>query len=149
MTPPVPRVEVTTIIRAPRERVFDAWLSAERLGRFLCAGDTHVAHVEVDARVGGSFHVVMASERGRSDHRGRYVEIEPPERLRFTWMSAATGGAATMVTVTFEAVDEGTRLTLIHVGLPDDTAVARHESGWQSIVLKCRDACAAAAEGLA
>jgi uncharacterized protein YndB with AHSA1/START domain len=107
-----------------------------------------VAHVEVDARVGGSFHVVMASERGRSDHRGRYVEIERPERLRFTWMSAATGGAETMVTVTFEAVDEGTRLTLIHVGLPDDTAVARHESSWQSIVLKCRDACAAAAEGL-
>lgn len=70
---PGPRVEVTTIIRAPRERVFDAWLAPERLARFLCAGDTHVASIGVDPRAGGSFHVVMASERGRSDHRGQLV----------------------------------------------------------------------------
>ena len=134
------RVEVTTTIRAPRERVFDAWLSADRLGRFLCAGDTHVASVEVDAHVGGSFHVVMANDVGRYDHRGRYLEIERPGRLRFTWISPATHGAETIVTVTFEAVEDGTRLTLVHVDLPDASAAARHERGWHSILLKCGDA---------
>ena len=48
MTEPRPRVEVATTIRAPRERVFDAWLDPDRLARFLCAGDTHVARIEVD-----------------------------------------------------------------------------------------------------
>jgi uncharacterized protein YndB with AHSA1/START domain len=135
-----PRVEVTTTIRADRERVFDAWLDPDRLARFLCAGDTHVARIEVDAHVGGEFHVVMAGERGEFDHRGRYVEIARPERLRFTWISAATGGAQTDVTVTFECVDEGTRVTLVHVGLADQTAATRHQGGWHSILRKCADA---------
>jgi uncharacterized protein YndB with AHSA1/START domain len=132
-----PRVEVTTTIRAARERVFDAWLDPDRLARFLCAGDTHVARVEVDARVGGCFTVVMASDRGESDHRGRYVEIVRPERLRFTWISAATGGAETDVTVTFDAIGEGTRVTIVHVGLADETIAQRHRGGWHSIADKC------------
>ena len=140
MTDGAARVEVTTTIRATRERVFDAWLDPVRLARFLCAGDTHVARVAVDARLGGTFHVVMASEEGEFDHRGRYVEIARPERLRFTWISAATGGAETDVTVTFESIAEGTRVTLVHVGLPDEAAAKRHHGGWQSILSKCGDA---------
>jgi uncharacterized protein YndB with AHSA1/START domain len=130
---------LTTTIHAPRERVFDAWVTPDLLGRFLCAGDTHVASIEVDARVGGSFRVVMANERGRYDHQGRYLEIERPERLRFTWVSAATNGGETDVTVTFDTVDEGTRVTLTHVGLPDAASATRHEGGWQSILGKCCD----------
>jgi len=135
-----PRVEVTISIRAPQERVFDAWLTPDRLARFLCAGDTHVASVQVDARVGGSFHVVMASDRGRHDHRGQYLEISRPQRLRFSWVSPATNGEETIVTVTFEPNEEGTRLTLVHLGLPDATGAARHEVGWQSILRKCQEA---------
>jgi uncharacterized protein YndB with AHSA1/START domain len=130
------RVEVTTVIRAPRETVFDAWLTPDRLVHFLCAGDTRVAAIEVDARVGGEFHLVMANERGRYDHRGRYLEIERPSRLRFTWISAATDGAETEVTVTFDDADSGTRVTLVHVGLRDPRAAERHQSGWQSILDK-------------
>src|SRR5262249_5566333 len=85
-----PRVEVAITIRAPRERVFDAWLDPNHLARFLCAGATRVARIEVDAREGGQFRIVMASDRGEYDHRGRYVEITRPERLRFTCTSAAT-----------------------------------------------------------
>jgi len=134
-----PRVEVAITIRAARERVFDAWLDPDRLARFLCAGATHVACIEVDAREGGQFRVVMASERGEYDHRGHYLEIARPERLRFTWTSASTSGVATDVTVTFEETDEGTRVTLVHVGLPPEAA-AEHTRGWRSILQKCRDA---------
>ena len=137
MTTPPRRVEVSTTIRAPRERVFDAWLTPDRMARFLCAGDTHVANLEVDARVGGAFRIVMASARGSSDHHGRYLEICRPERLRFTWASPATKGADTDVTVTFDSVEEGTRVTLVQVGLPDARAVEQHQWGWRSILAKC------------
>jgi uncharacterized protein YndB with AHSA1/START domain len=99
-----------------------------------------VASAEIDPRVGGSFHVVMANHRGRYGHRGRYLEIERPEGLRFTWLSAAMQETETIVTLTFESTEDGTRLTLVHVDLPDDTAVARHESGWQSVLRKCDEA---------
>ena len=133
------RAEVTTTIKVAREEAFDAWLSADRLARFLCAGDTHVESVEVDPRVGGAFRIVMANDRGSYEHRGRYVEIERPRRLRFTWASAATNGNDTEVTVTFQALDEGTRVTLVHVSLPDAPAGERHERGWTSILAKYRD----------
>lgn len=141
------RVEVTTTIRSPREQVFDAWLNADRLSRFLCAGDTHVASIDVDAQAGGAFYVVMSNDRGRYEHRGRYLEIARPERLRFTWASAATNGAETTVTVTFESVKDGTRLTLVHINLPDGAAVTRHEGGWQSILRKCGEACSGSESG--
>lgn len=74
---------------------------------------------------------------GSAEARGRYLEIERPERLRFTWISAATPDAESIVTLTFESTEDGTRLTLVHVDLRNDTAAARHESGWQSILRKC------------
>ena len=129
------RVEVSCTIRAQREAVFDAWLTPERMKRFLCAGDTHVREARVDPRVGGEFHIVMANDRGEYDHRGRYVEIDRPARLRFTWASAATDGQDTDVIVTFETVDEGTRVTLVHSGLSESQA-GRHEAGWRSILQK-------------
>src|SRR5262249_14255504 len=86
-----------------------------------------------DARVGGWFRVVMASDRGEYDHRGQYLEITRPERLRFTWTSAATNGVATDVTVTFEEIDEGTRVTLVHIGLPTDATVTEYTGGWLRI----------------
>ena len=137
MSAPARRVEVVTTIRAPRERVFDAWLTPERMARFLCAGNTRVDVIDVDPRVGGAFRIVMADDRGACEHRGRYVEIRRPERLQFTWSSAATGGADTDVTITFEPVPEGTKVTLVHLGLPDETTAQRHEGGWRSILAKC------------
>ena len=133
-----PRVEVSTVIRQPRDVVFDAWVDPERMARFLCAGDTHVAAIDVDARVGGGFRIVMANDRGTYDHHGRYLEIDRPMRLRFTWTSASTGGNDSEVTVRFEEVDGGTKITLVQVGLPDAAASQRHERGWQSILDKCR-----------
>ncbi len=139
MTSSARRVEVTTLVHAPRELVFDAWLTPARLASFLCAGDTHVAALEVDPRVGGAFRVVMRNDRGEYDHRGRYLEIERPTRLRFTWASEATNGEETEVTVTFQSVDDSTRVVLVHVGLADGETGVRHERGWQSILAKYAD----------
>jgi uncharacterized protein YndB with AHSA1/START domain len=137
VTTPRPTVEVSAIIRAPREQVFDAWLTPARLGSFLCAGDTHVSALELDPRVGGEFRVVMTGERGSSEHRGRFLEIDRPRRLVFTWASPATNGVDTPVAITFEAVDGGTRLVLVHEGLSDREMAKRHVGGWTSILTKC------------
>lgn len=90
------RVEVTTTIKVPREHVFDAWLTADRMARFLCAGDTHVASVEVDPRVGGAFRVVMANAKGSYDHRGRYVVISGNYMVVSEWTFRVVQGSASL-----------------------------------------------------
>src|SRR5829696_8458978 len=68
-------------MKVGREKAFDAWLSADRLARFLCAGDTHVESVEVDPRVGGAFRVVMASADGAALPPSRPVSHHRPPAL--------------------------------------------------------------------
>jgi uncharacterized protein YndB with AHSA1/START domain len=99
-----------------------------------------VSSLDVDPRIGGAFRLVMSSARGDVEHRGRYLEIDRPNRLRFTWNSPATNGEDTEVTVTFEAVDDATRVTLVHIGLTDAEQRKRHQAGWQSILEKLQSA---------
>ena len=85
---------------------------------------------EVDARVGGEFRIVMVRDAAEQLHTGRYLEIDRPRRLVFSWSSPATGHRDSIVTVTFRARGGATLVEIRQVGLPDDEARAGHEEGW-------------------
>jgi len=82
-----PIVRVTRTIRAPAERVFDAWLDPAMIPRFIVGPDVRdeeLVHVQVDARVGGRFSFLVRRGGQAIDHVGTYREIERPRRLVFT-----------------------------------------------------------------
>jgi uncharacterized protein YndB with AHSA1/START domain len=85
-------------------------------------------HAALDARAGG----VFAVDIGPNHARGSFVEVEPPERVAFTWgwegSDLVPPGSST-VTVTFEAKDGGTLVRLTHSGLPSGEDI-RHTHGW-------------------
>ena len=70
----------------------------------------------------------------RFEHSGRYVVIERPLRLVFTWISAGTDHRLSLVTVVFTPCDGGVRIDLEHEGIPDAERALRHERGWDSIL---------------
>lgn len=130
------RVVLERILPAAPGDVFAAWTTAEVLEMFMCPGDVTVAQVEVDARVGGRFRIVMR-EGGRDlDHRGVYRVLEPGRRIVFTWASAATAGRDTLVTIELTPHEDGTRMLLIHEELLDEGAVRSHQRGWTTIAEK-------------
>jgi uncharacterized protein YndB with AHSA1/START domain len=129
---------VRRLIPVPRERVFAAWLDPASLARWMCPGEVTRTMAEVDARVGGKFRIVMAHGRGDGDHWGEYLAIEPPALLSFTWISANTGLAPTIVTIEFLQRGASTELVLTHRRLPD-TKVETHRKGWTDIVRKLGD----------
>ena len=128
-------VVVTRVIAAPREEVFAAWLDPESVAQWMQPGDVTHASVEIDARVGGKFRIVMQHGRGDAEHWGEYLDIDPPSRLSFTWISANTNREATIVTIELRDAAGGTELTLTHRRLPPDK-VAEHQKGWNDIVRK-------------
>ncbi len=132
----VPTVEITKILPARREDVFAAWLDADGMCQWMCPGDIKKTEVEIDARVGGKYRILMRGGDGNYEHTGEYVEIAPPERISFTWVSHnAVDGSL----VTIELRDRGndeTELVLTHERLPSTESVARHTSGWTSILDK-------------
>ena len=126
---------VRRVLPVPRERVFAAWLDPALMARWMCPGDTRSATVELDPRVGGAFRIVMHHGRGDADHRGEYLIIDPPARLSFTWISAATEFRPTVVTVELFERGTGTELVLTHRDLPAAKLDA-HRQGWTDIVAK-------------
>lgn len=73
---------VSRTFAAPRELVFQAWSSAERVQQWFCPAGYIVPQAQVDFRIGGAFHVCMRSASGQ-DHwtRGTFTEIVPQTRL--------------------------------------------------------------------
>jgi uncharacterized protein YndB with AHSA1/START domain len=134
MTPP--SLRIVRRLPARPEKVFDAWIDAESLRVWMCPGEMRVVAVDVDARVGGEFRIVMRGAQGDVEHTGQYREIRRPERLVFTWTSRITGGCETLVTIELRAQGKDTELILTHEQVPDDEARRLHQGGWTSIVEK-------------
>ena len=82
-------VRVTHRFAASAERVYDAFLDPARAGRFLFATATgHIVRCEIDARVGGSFTIVDRRAGEDVAHTGRYVALERPRLIVFTFSVA-------------------------------------------------------------
>ena len=134
---PAPQTSPVTVrlqrtFQAPREKVFQAWTRPEDLKRWSAPGDLTTPIAEVDLRVGGRYRIDMRAPDGTL-HRvtGTYREVDPPNRLVYTWLWETTPGATeTLVTVEFHDRAGRTEVVLTHERLPDAEARARHEHGW-------------------
>lgn len=122
-------------LHAPREQVFDAWLQPDTLAKFMMpAPEVTIPEVEVDARVGGAFLIVMQVGERKMPHRGEYRSIRPHDEIAFTWVSDNSRGDS-LVTLTFEAVSESeTLLTLHQRGFDSEEARNNHQGGWSKIL---------------
>jgi uncharacterized protein YndB with AHSA1/START domain len=130
-------IRLERIIEAPREAVFDAWLSAEMLRRWWPAGsDWETPVAEVEPRVGGRLRLVMRSPEGEEfGGSGEYLEIERPERLvfRWTWDGHAAHEGDQLIEVELNDGGDGTtQVLLTNRGLPDDEAKRSHREGWEA-----------------
>jgi len=84
---------------------------------------------------GGSYLLVMQPSQGEPIHlTGTYRQIEPPERLVYTWRWAqgVPDEVESVVTVEFEDLGGRTRITLVHGGFPEDSDIASYEFGWNA-----------------
>jgi uncharacterized protein YndB with AHSA1/START domain len=119
-----------TIATSP-SRLYQAWTDPDQLARWM--SPVGHAEVEVDLRIGGMLRVTMIGDGRQIEHVGEFLELTPPHRLAFTWLSPYTGGTPTRVTVDLVATDEGTDLTLRHELLPIEAAES-HEGGWGAML---------------
>ena len=126
-------VEVSRRIAAPPEKVFDAWLDPQGVGRWLFATpDGRMERVEVDPRVGGKFLIEERRGGDIAKHWGTYVEIERPRRLVFDFATSFSD-VPTRITVTVERDGDGALIRLCHEGVWSDYE-DRTRHGWGMIL---------------
>lgn len=109
-------------IRATPERVFDFLITVEGLTAWMGERAT------IDPRVGGTFQVDIAG----SPVRGEYVQVDRPHTVAVSWGFAGNDDlppGASLVTFRLSPSSFGTRVDLVHSGLPD-LGVPGHAYGW-------------------
>jgi uncharacterized protein YndB with AHSA1/START domain len=127
MTAQVDRIIVTRRIRAAPERVYRFFTDPALWARWQGTSAT------VDARPGGVLQIVLGPG-GSGVAEGRFVELDPFERIVFTWgwasspLSSLPPGS-TVVTVHLQIDGDGTLVTLTHDALPLGERDI-HEAGW-------------------
>jgi glutathione S-transferase len=136
-------LQLSRFIRAPREKVFDAFVDEALLGAWHCPRGMEVSAAQVDARVGGAWRIDMRSREGtRFVVGGRYREITRPSRLVYSWQWEAGGPMPelqTLVEVDFSEKDGGTELRMRHSGFPLATMRDSHGEGWRSCFNRLSD----------
>lgn len=125
------QLTISRTFNAPRSQVFRAFTDPDELEQWYAPGEMTPKVHSFDPQPDGSFAISMVGEDGTHDVEGTFVEVVENERLVHTWRGP--GGGETTVTITFEDVDDATRVVLTHEGFDDADTVQDHLQGWSGI----------------
>jgi uncharacterized protein YndB with AHSA1/START domain len=128
----VPIVRVQRVMPAAPEMVFDQWLDPESLAEWMCPRPTRVVDLTLEPRVGGTVSFDVDDLGTRVLITGRFLTIDRPRLLRFTWSHSdwRDPTAVSVVNVAFEPLgDDQTLMTIEHSLLPPEE-FDNFENGW-------------------
>ncbi len=133
-------VEIERVIEAPRQRVYAAWTEPGLLKQWWGPDGVETHELVFEANVGGNFRWVLSTQEGeRMATRGEFREVQPGEKLAFTWEPDGDDDDTfeSLVTLEFRAIDAATtELRLTQENLPSEESRDEHTDGWNSALDK-------------
>jgi len=127
-------VRLHRVLRTTPERLYRAFLDPEAMAKWLPPyGFTGKVH-HMEAKVGGEWRMSFSNFSGGGSHSfgGKYLELAPGEKLRYTskFDDANLPGEMT-TTVVLKKVMVGTEMNVTQEGIPDVIPPEACYLGWQ------------------
>jgi len=131
---------ITRDFDAPASLLFALWSDVEHFTKWMGPEGFDCPEAEIDFRVGGKYRAMIRSkDHGDSWFGGEYREIDPPNRLVFTWMwdTGPSGEVEMLITITFRENANGVTTMTFHQS-PFISVERRdaHIGGWTSLFNK-------------
>jgi len=127
-------IRLHRVLRATPDRVYRAFLDPAAMVKWLPPnGFTGNVH-HIDAKVGGTHKMSFTNFTTGKSHSfgGRYLELTPHERIRYTDKFDDPNLPGEMQTaVTLKKVSVGTELSIVQEGVPDVIPAEACYLGWQ------------------
>ena len=123
-------------VAASPERVFHALASHEIVTWWVGEGSVAFRTTEWtgDVRVGRRWRASgVVDDVTPFALDGEFLDIDPPRKLVHTYGPAGAPGTPTTVTYLLEPIDDGTRMTLRHVGFTSREACIGTYLGWETL----------------
>jgi uncharacterized protein YndB with AHSA1/START domain len=132
-------IKLHRALKATPERAYKAFLDADAMAKWLPPyGFTCKVH-HLDAKVGGTYRMSFTNfSSGKSQaFGGKYLELKPNERIRYTdkFEDPNLPGEMT-TTITFKKVSVGTELNVVQEGVPDVIPAEACYLGWQESLMQ-------------
>lgn len=128
-------IEVSRVINALAERIYNAFLDADALGKFSPPAGYTATYDHVEPEVGGTYHGTFTALGTKESHSfgGEYVELVPHERIvqsdQFETDAPEMQSEMT-VTITLEEVESETKVTVRQEGIPKPIPEEDAATGW-------------------
>jgi uncharacterized protein YndB with AHSA1/START domain len=127
-------IQLHRVLRTKPERVYQAFLNADALVKWLPPnGFTGKVH-QIDPQVGGTHRMSFTNFSTGKSHSfgGTYLELLPDERIRYTDKFDDPNLAGEMqTTITLRPVSCGTELNIVQEGVPAVIPPEACYLGWQ------------------
>ena len=127
-------VRLHRVLATTPEKLYRAFLEPDAVAKWLPPNGFACTVHHLEARVGGTHKMSFRNFTTGNGHSfgGRYLELVPGERLRYTdsFDDPNLPGEMT-VTVDLKKVPVGTELTIVQDGVPDAIPVEACYIGWQ------------------
>jgi uncharacterized protein YndB with AHSA1/START domain len=137
------KLEITRVIKAPRAKVFDAWIRPETIRQWFGTANMRTLEPQTNPVVDGSYKIEMEgicpeAEAKRPQESvgqkmgvtGTYTKVSPYDLLQFTWAAQWAPDEISLVTLHFRDMDGGTELRLIHDRFLSEASRDGHRVGW-------------------
>jgi uncharacterized protein YndB with AHSA1/START domain len=133
---------VEKVLPATSAAVYDQWLSVDALTEWMCPYPARLRRVELDPVVGGRYRFEIMEGGGDMLVVGRFLALERPHTIRFTWSCSTWPDPLqeSIVSVELRPAGSGkdTHMTIRHELVPPDT-IASHQAGWRLVADQLAD----------
>lgn len=136
-------LELHPSFSAPPERIFAMLTEPAELSKWWGPRGFELPAAELELGVNGRYRFTMKPPEGEPFHlSGTFLAVEPPARLVYTfnWDEPTPDDRETVVTLTLDADDGGTRVTLSQGLFATEERLVLHRDGWTDSFEKLRGA---------